>query len=191
MANLPRAAFAALLLAGVYAVALVVGALTLAIVGLPLVGYWAVHNSLAQVLFNSLALAVAVPGITAITQAVRLLRQIGEPWESITLPEAGTEPLRAEISRIAGETHTTAPLDLRLTPAANAGVWERTRWLGLRGGARTLYIGLPFLVGLSADQFTAVLGHEMGHYAGGHARASVLPSTRSSPRRRAGSCCRR
>jgi Zn-dependent protease with chaperone function/LysM repeat protein len=174
MANLPRTVFAALLLAGVYAVALVVGVLTLAITALPLVGYLALHNSVAGSLLMSLAIAVTIPGVTAISQGVLALRQIGEPWESITLPEAGTEPLRKEIGRIAGETRTAAPLDLRLTPVANAGVRERTRWLGLRGGTRTLYIGLPFLVGLSVDQFKAVLGHEMGHYAGGHARASVL-----------------
>ncbi|HVT71257.1 MAG TPA: M48 family metallopeptidase, partial [Trebonia sp.] len=174
MANLPRAAFAALLLAGVYAVALVIGAFTLAIMALPLVGYVTLHNSFAGSLFISLAITVTIPGVTAVSQGVRAIRQIGEPWESVPLPEAGTEPLRREIARIARQTHTTAPLDLRLTPAANAGVREQARWLGLRGGTRTLYIGLPFLVGLSAGQLRAVLGHEMGHYAGGHARASVL-----------------
>jgi Zn-dependent protease with chaperone function len=48
-------------------------------------------------------------------------------------------------------------------------------WRAGRGGAtRTLYLGLPLLVGLSADELRAVISHEMAHYAGGHARTSML-----------------
>ena len=39
---------------------------------------------------------------------------------------------------------------------------------------RTLYLGLPLLVGLSTDELRAVISHEMAHYAGGHARTSLL-----------------
>ena len=42
------------------------------------------------------------------------------------------------------------------------------------GATRTLYLGLPLLVGMSTDELRAVISHEMAHYAGGHARTSML-----------------
>ena len=37
-----------------------------------------------------------------------------------------------------------------------------------------MYIGLPLLVGLSADELRAVLCHELGHYARGHTRFGAM-----------------
>jgi len=172
--NVIRLVLAAVMLAGVYVVAAVVALFTLGFIALPFVLVAFMGNSPLLAPLNFLAVAVGLPGMLAIGRGLQVIRHIGDPWPSVELPEAGTEPLRLVIADIAARSGTAAPSDLRLAPVANAGVTERIRLLGPRGGVRTLYIGLPFLVGLSAGQLTAVLGHEMGHYAGGHARPSIL-----------------
>jgi Zn-dependent protease with chaperone function len=54
----------------------------------------------------------------------------------------------------------------------NAGVVQAPR-LGIFGWYRNyLLIGLPLMKSLSLEQFRAVLGHELGHLAGGHGRLS-------------------
>jgi Zn-dependent protease with chaperone function len=58
-----------------------------------------------------------------------------------------------------------------LTPDFNAGVMQVPR-LGLLGWYRSyLFIGLPLMKSLTVEQFQAVLAHELGHLAGGHARS--------------------
>jgi len=58
-----------------------------------------------------------------------------------------------------------------LTPDFNAGVMQVPR-IGLFGWYRSyLFIGLPLMKSLTVEQFQAVLAHELGHLAGGHARA--------------------
>lgn len=66
----------------------------------------------------------------------------------------------------------TPPLDnVVLTPEFNAGVMQVPR-LGLFGWHRSyLFIGLPLMKSLTPEQFQAVLAHELGHLARGHARA--------------------
>jgi Zn-dependent protease with chaperone function len=66
----------------------------------------------------------------------------------------------------------TPPLDnVLLTPEFNAGVMQVPR-LGLFGWHRSyLFIGLPLMKSLTVEQFQAVLAHELGHLARGHARA--------------------
>src|SRR6266850_1969824 len=66
----------------------------------------------------------------------------------------------------------TPPLHkVLLTPDFNAGVMQVPR-LGLFGWYRSyLFIGLPLMKSLTPEQFEAVLAHELGHLARGHARA--------------------
>ncbi|MFL6602664.1 MAG: M48 family metallopeptidase [Steroidobacteraceae bacterium] len=66
----------------------------------------------------------------------------------------------------------TPPLHkVLLTPDFNAGVMQVPR-LWLLGWYRSyLFIGLPLMKSLTAEQFEAVLAHELGHLARGHARA--------------------
>src|SRR5699024_6071041 len=45
-----------------------------------------------------------------------------------------------------------------------------SRLLGLVGGRRTLYVGLPLLQAMRIDQLRSVLAHELGHYSGQHTR---------------------
>lgn len=66
------------------------------------------------------------------------------------------------------------PDDLRLVEDVNAFVHQDTRLLGLVGGRRHMGLGLPLLQVLTVDQLRGVIGHELGHYAGGDTRVSAL-----------------
>jgi Zn-dependent protease with chaperone function len=78
------------------------------------------------------------------------------------------------IIELADQVGTRPPTELRLVPAAVAEVEEETRLLGLVGGIRRMYIGLPYLVGMSVAELRAVLGHELGHYAHRHTRIGAI-----------------
>ena len=68
-------------------------------------------------------------------------------------------------------------------PALRKSAWSpmsmplsaRTRGsLGLIGGHRRMYLGVPLLQGLSVTQLRAVLAHEFGHYSGAHTRLGPI-----------------
>jgi Zn-dependent protease with chaperone function len=168
------------LLAGTPAVALVVAAIDLALVCafvlLALAALVWHHSSqpMAELALSAAATATFIAATCLIAIGKKLLasRRAGE--KSILLPDKDTGPLRAMIDDIARKAGTAAPTELRLTAAAEARVTERSRLLGSRDGTRSLYLGLPLLVGLSRSQLEAVLSHEIGHYAGGHARSIAL-----------------
>ncbi|NUR32010.1 MAG: M48 family metalloprotease, partial [Catenulispora sp.] len=67
-----------------------------------------------------------------------------------------------------------APDDIRIIPEVNAAVSEDSRLLGLIGGRRHLYIGMPLLLSLNVSQFRAVIGHELGHYSNAHTRLGAI-----------------
>jgi hypothetical protein len=58
--------------------------------------------------------------------------------------------------------------------ASNAAVSEDTKLLGLIGGRRRLYLGMPLLQALSVDQLRSVVAHELGHYSGKHTRLGAV-----------------
>ncbi|MFF3068930.1 M48 family metalloprotease [Kitasatospora sp. NPDC057904] len=66
------------------------------------------------------------------------------------------------------------PTRLYLIPQANAMVLEHASLLGLLGGTRRLYLGMPLLVGLTQGELEAVICHELGHYAGRHTALSSV-----------------
>ncbi|GAA4595899.1 M48 family metallopeptidase [Planotetraspora phitsanulokensis] len=74
------------------------------------------------------------------------------------------------VEELAEVVRTRPPDEIRLVAEVNAAVSEDTSWLGLRAGRRRMYIGMPLLMALSADEMRAVLGHELGHYSGAHTR---------------------
>lgn len=79
-----------------------------------------------------------------------------------------------EVTQLAKAVGTRPPDEIHLVPEVNAAVTEDASWLGLRGGTRTMLIGIPLLVGLTADQLRAVLAHELGHYSRSHTRLGPL-----------------
>jgi Zn-dependent protease with chaperone function len=52
----------------------------------------------------------------------------------------------------------------------NAGVVQSPRAGGILGSRNYLVIGLPYLFALTADEFRAVMGHELGHLSHAHGR---------------------
>jgi Zn-dependent protease with chaperone function len=78
------------------------------------------------------------------------------------------------VDELAEQVGTSAPAEIMLTTEVNAAVTENTRLLGLLPGHRCLYLGIPLLAGLSLPELRALLGHELGHYAGKHTRLTAL-----------------
>ncbi|GAB3824652.1 M48 family metallopeptidase [Dactylosporangium cerinum] len=72
-----------------------------------------------------------------------------------------------ELSKAVG---TRAPDEIHLVAEVNAAVSERTRLMGLIGGKRSLYVGMPLLQTFTVAQLRSVLAHELGHYSGKHTR---------------------
>ncbi|GAA1909243.1 hypothetical protein GCM10009716_18990 [Streptomyces sodiiphilus] len=114
--------------------------------------------------------AFGAPAALAIVRG--LLAGSGRP-----LPEPGSVPVGREqapelwetVTALAGRVGTPAPTEIRLTMEANAAVSEDVR-AGLRVARRRLYIGVPLLAALRADEMRAVLCHELGHYSRRHTR---------------------
>jgi len=117
--------------------------------------------------------------------AVKLLLVAGTPlllvlrsmWITMEAPagERLTRTMCPDLFRMIDDLRQrlrTPPLHtVLLTPEFNAGVMQAPR-LGLFGWHRSyLFIGLPLMKSLTAEQFQAVLAHELGHLARGHARA--------------------
>ncbi|MFD2767384.1 M48 family metallopeptidase [Micromonospora eburnea] len=100
----------------------------------------------------------------------KAIRTKNEPLPGPVLGEREAPQLWATVRELATAVGTRAPDEIRLLPDVNAAVSEQTRLLGLLGGRRTLYVGLPLLLGLRVDQLRSVLAHELGHYSGRHTR---------------------
>jgi Zn-dependent protease with chaperone function len=93
---------------------------------------------------------------------------------SVVFAQRPDSPLGRVIVQSAAVVGVAVPGEIRLVAEANAWVTERPRMMGLRQGPRTLYVGVPLLMGLTIDQFRAVLCHELGHHAEGHTRFGAL-----------------
>ncbi len=104
----------------------------------------------------------------------KAIRTRNEPAPGLVLDERDAPQLWATVRELAAAVGTRAPDEIRLVPEVNAAVGEQSRLLGLVGGRRTLYVGLPLLLGLRVDQFRSVLAHELGHYSGQHTRLGAV-----------------
>jgi len=161
-----RALIAVALLSGFYALAVAV------VVGLGFavyeVGAHGLHGALL-VKLGFLALVVAI----AIGKGVLGRRRPDRPT-GFPVTEQSQPVLCEEVRRIADLAKTRAPDEIRLVPIVNAAVSESSGWLGLRRGTRRMYVGVPLLIGLTADQLRSVLAHELGHYSGRHTALSSI-----------------
>ncbi|MDG4833448.1 M48 family metallopeptidase [Solwaraspora sp. WMMD1047] len=93
----------------------------------------------------------------------------GLPLDRATAPH-----LWATVDELAAVVGTRAPDEIYLVPDVNAAVMERTRLMGLVGGRRYLYIGMPLLQAFTVAQLRSVLAHELGHYSGRHTRLGAV-----------------
>ncbi|MFE0644649.1 M48 family metallopeptidase [Streptomyces sp. NPDC058877] len=97
-----------------------------------------------------------------------------EGTAGLPVTEAEEPRLWAAVRELAEQVGTRAPDEIRLTSDMNAAVTEDARFLGLLGGTRRLYLGLPLVAGLSEAQLRAVLAHELGHYGNSDTRLSGI-----------------
>ncbi|MFE5486588.1 M48 family metallopeptidase [Streptomyces sp. NPDC056527] len=92
----------------------------------------------------------------------------------VLVSEADEPRLWQTVRELAEQVGTRAPNEIRLTGEVNAAVSEDSRLLGLLGGRRRLYLGLPLMAGLSEAQLRAVLAHEFGHFTHADTRLSGI-----------------
>jgi Zn-dependent protease with chaperone function len=80
--------------------------------------------------------------------------------------------LHATLERLRQQLQTARIHEVQVTADFNAAIAQVPRF-GPVGGCRNyLLVGLPLMQALTVEQFEAVLAHELGHLARGHARAS-------------------
>ncbi|MEV7612421.1 M48 family metalloprotease [Streptomyces sp. NPDC089799] len=117
------------------------------------------------------SVVLAVPILRGMTM---LRTPAPEPAPGVRVTDAQEPRLWAAVRDIADGVGTRAPDEIVLVDEVNAAVREEARMLGLRGGKRTLLLGLPLMTGLDETQLRAVLGHELGHYSNSDTRMMPL-----------------
>jgi len=162
-----RAAASVFMLLGFYVVALIQLVAVLAFV------VWAALESHAVVgLKLGLPLLIAV-GATAVG-LWRAIRTRAEPMHGLIVAPHDAPELWTLVRALAAEVGTRTPDEIRLVAEVNAAVSEDTKLLGLIGGRRRLYLGMPLLQALTVDQLRSVVAHELGHYSGRHTRLGAV-----------------
>ncbi|GHH70787.1 hypothetical protein GCM10017673_23210 [Streptosporangium violaceochromogenes] len=122
----------------------------------------------------ALLLMATIPTLWALYGVFTLRAPSGPEPGSLPVEPDQAPALWAVVRGLAAEIGTRPPAEIRLVAEVNAKVTEETAFLGLVGGTRRLYIGLPLLAGLSADELRVVLCHELGHYAHAHTRLGAI-----------------
>ncbi|MDI9889265.1 M48 family metalloprotease [Streptomyces sp. HNM0645] len=160
------------------ALALVIGFYALAVV---LIGGYAVFGVvMSHVVFDpegELGLSLLPAQISFAVAALVMVAQLVMGIGGGAAPRRGTLAVGTDdalglwetVWDLAERTGAPAPTEIRLTMEANAAVSEQAGAPG-RARERRLYVGLPLLAGLRADELRAVLAHELGHYAQRHTR---------------------
>ncbi|MQS09542.1 M48 family metalloprotease [Streptomyces sp. IF17] len=167
-----RGVLAVGLLAGFYALAFTLVALTLVLV---LVSLWMVVAAPYRAGPWALALGAGIPAVFALVHGVvTVSRAEQHPPGSVPLRRSDAPGLWRLVEELAERMGTRPPTRMYLTAEVNASVSERPRMLGLLVGERTMYLGVPLLTNLREPELRAVLCHELGHYAGRHTRFGAL-----------------
>ncbi|MCG7286926.1 M48 family metalloprotease [Cellulomonas sp. ACRRI] len=162
-----RAALSLVMLAGFYVVA----------VGLAVLLGW-----LSVLAFTSdhargagyLALFAIVLVVGIVSALWKVARAKAAPPHGVEVPPRSAPELWTVVRELAAAAHTRAPDEIRLVPDVNAAVSEEARLLGLVGGRRRLYLGVPLLQALDVAMLRSVLSHELGHYSRNHTRLGPL-----------------
>jgi Zn-dependent protease with chaperone function len=154
---------------------------------LALIGFYVFAVALiAGVMIGAFLLRHTVPGmywviaiaagagivIIATLLAVATSRPQLKPGVDVT-PEDAPD-LWALVTELSDVARTRGPEHIRLVGDVNAAVSEDSRFLGLFGGPRRMYLGVPLLQGLSVTQLRAALAHEFGHYSSAHTRLGPI-----------------
>ena len=162
-----RAAISVVLLLGFYVLALAL------VGGLAYASYfaWTQDAETGATKLGYFTVVVAIGVLLALWRVVRARPTLppGLPLAPDQAPQ-----LWALVRELAAQARTRAPEQIMLVPEVNAAVVENARVLGLVGGERRLYLGVPLLQGLTVGQLRAIVAHELGHYSGQHTRLSAI-----------------
>jgi Zn-dependent protease with chaperone function len=157
-----RAALAVVLLAGFYVLVTAITA------GIGVFDYYAVRYGHAG---DFKVAAFATLGALAMLRGVFVVgRRQDDEQPGVAVSPRDEPELWRTVTELAHQVQTRVPDEIRLVPDVNAAVSEDARLLGLIPGRRHMYVGVPLLLTLSADELRAVLCHELGHYSGSHTR---------------------
>lgn len=163
MTSALRAFLCACMLAGFY----LVGLIELIIVILLI----ALISSVTHPVVGKLFIGVIGSAFAAMAIAAwRAMRARPELPQGLPVSRHEAPALWATVEDLAREAGTRVPDEIMLIPGVNAAVTEKARLLGLIGGRRYLFIGLPLLQAMRVDQLRSVIAHELGHYSGRHTR---------------------
>lgn len=167
MATTLRAALSVLMLAGFYVLALAM------VVGLGATTVWAFseHAGAGAAKLGYFTVIVAVGLVVALWKVARAKPS---PEPGVVLSPTDAPELWATVRELAEVAQTRVPDEIRLVAEVNAAVSEETRLLGLIGGKRHLYIGVPLLQAMNVAQMRSILGHELGHYSQQHTRLGAV-----------------
>ncbi|HEY1179684.1 MAG TPA: M48 family metallopeptidase, partial [Phytomonospora sp.] len=162
-----RAAVSLALLAGFYVYALAVAG---ALFGLGVLAF----DVFGGLLSLKILLATGGAALAVFAGLAAALRRGAEGEPGVPVSRSDAPALWEFVDDTARRVATRTADTLRLLPEVNAAVGEETGLLGLTGGRRTLYLGVPVAAGLSAGELRAILAHEFGHYAAVHTRLTAL-----------------
>ncbi|MGW2016305.1 M48 family metallopeptidase [Streptomyces sp. NPDC001927] len=162
-----RAFRALVLLAGFYLLGLVL----LAVLGV--LDYLA-FDFLGGAVAGKIAIVSVVLAVPIVRGMFMLRTPAPEPPVGIRVTEAQEPRLWRTVRELAEQVGTRAPDEILLVDEVNAAVGEEAKFLGLRGGKRTLLLGLPLMSGLDERRLRGVLGHELGHYSNSDTRLTPL-----------------
>ncbi|MFI1333135.1 M48 family metalloprotease [Streptomyces sp. NPDC020845] len=169
-----RAVLALVLLVVFYAL---VALLVLVWLAFLVLGLWAAGapESTAPPTSVILGCAAFAPILAGMVWAVvRTARPAGPAEGTVWVSRRRAPALWAAVEELAEGVGTAPPDAIRLTAEVNASVTEDASFLGLVPGRRTLYLGLPLVVGLPPAELRAVLAHELGHFSRRHSRFGAL-----------------
>ncbi|GAA2493364.1 M48 family metallopeptidase [Winogradskya humida] len=119
----------------------------------------------------AIPLVIAV-GATFVGVFKAMRTRSGAEHGLLVTPQAAPE-LWNTVHALATEVGTRMPDEIRLVPEVNAAVSEDAKLLGLIGGRRRLYLGMPLIQAYSVDQMRSIIAHELGHYSGRHTGLGV------------------
>ncbi|HMA43300.1 MAG TPA: M48 family metalloprotease, partial [Gemmatimonadales bacterium] len=113
-------------------------------------------------------LQVALPLLIVIVAMLRALWVRMQPPQGVVLRETDVPSLFELVRRVGRRLEAPRVHVILAVPDVNAGVVQVPR-LGVFGGYRNyLVVGLPLMQALSADEWQAVVAHELGHLSGRH-----------------------
>ncbi|BCJ44781.1 hypothetical protein GCM10010168_15940 [Actinoplanes ianthinogenes] len=140
----------------------------LIVAGLQLAVVLGVLWTVLKLLPTDFALRAGVPLSIATFGALgyatwRALRSRRRVPAGVAVPRADAPELWALVDAAATAAGVTPPAGLTVVADATVVVGERTRALGLGGGRRDLYVGLPLLQAWDRGRLRAAVAHELAH----------------------------